>query len=102
MMSECSSGLREASWRGEISRDNALFNLQQIRASRIRLHSHNELTEEAWRVADELGVAKTYDAEYVALARLLDGCVVTLDRRLWRGARRLGIVAALHEYLDED
>ena len=41
--------------------------------------SPKRLGEEAWRVADELGWAKTYDAEYVALARLLDCRLVTLD-----------------------
>ena len=43
--------------------------------------SPKRLGEEAWRVADELGWAKTYDAEYVALARLLDCRLVTLDLR---------------------
>jgi predicted nucleic acid-binding protein len=47
---------------------------------------------EAWRIAEEMGWAKTYDAEYLALARLLDGHVVTLDARLRSGADRLGLV----------
>jgi predicted nucleic acid-binding protein len=50
------------------------------------------LAEEAWRIADELGWAKTYDAEYVALASLLDCRLVTVDGRLRRGADRLGFV----------
>jgi predicted nucleic acid-binding protein len=37
---------------------------------------------------------KTYDAEYVALARLLGCRVLTLDRRLRRSADRLGIVVS--------
>ncbi|MCW2995875.1 MAG: hypothetical protein JWQ18_3370 [Conexibacter sp.] len=37
-------------------------------------------------------MAKTYDANYVALARLQDCRVVTLDARLRRGTSRLGIV----------
>jgi hypothetical protein len=44
------------------------------------------------RVADELGWAKTYDANYIAPARLLDARVVTLDARLRRGAGRTGLV----------
>jgi predicted nucleic acid-binding protein len=39
-----------------------------------------------------MGWAKTYDAEYLALARLLGCRVVTLDLRLRRGADRLGLV----------
>jgi len=62
--------------------------------------SSSELRREAWSVAYELGWARTYDAEYVALARL-SGCrVVTLDARLRRGAARLGAVVSLEELLD--
>ena len=39
-----------------------------------------------------MGWAKTYDAEYLALAELLDCRFVTLDARLHRGAARLGFV----------
>lgn len=49
------------------------------------------------RIASELGWAKTYDAEYLALARLLDTRVVTLDLRLRRGAERLGLVVTPDE-----
>jgi len=44
-----------------------------------------------------MGWAKTYDAEYVALARLLSCRLVTLDARLRRGADRLGFVVAPQE-----
>jgi predicted nucleic acid-binding protein len=43
-------------------------------------------------VATECGWVKTYDAEYVALAKA-EGCrLATLDSRLRQGADRLGIV----------
>lgn len=45
-----------------------------------------------WAIADELGWGRTYDAEYVALARILHCRLVTLDARLRRGADRLGFV----------
>jgi predicted nucleic acid-binding protein len=45
----------------------------------------------AWSIADDLGWAKTYDAEYLALASLLRSGLVTLDRRLRSAAERLGI-----------
>ena len=45
-------------------------------------------------MADELGWGRTYDAEYVALARLLGCRLVTADRALWRGTRRLGFVVS--------
>jgi predicted nucleic acid-binding protein len=46
----------------------------------------------AWRLAEEFGWGRTYDAEYVALAKLLDCRLVTLDARLQRGTDRLGFV----------
>ena len=55
------------------------------------------LGEEAWRVADAFGWAKTYDAEFVALAKLLRCKLVTADARLARATRRLGFVVALTE-----
>jgi predicted DNA-binding protein (UPF0278 family) len=48
-------------------------------------------------IAVALGWAKTYDAEYLALAQLLDTRVVTLDMRLRRGADRLGLVVTPDE-----
>lgn len=45
-------------------------------------------------IADELGWVKTYDAECLALARLLGCRVVTLDSRLRREADRLGLVVS--------
>jgi len=54
----------------------------------------SDLGAEAWRIADELGWAKTFDAEYVALAGLLGCRLVTLDARLRRGADRSGRVTS--------
>ena len=44
------------------------------------------LRRRAWQVADQLGWAETYDAEYVALTQLQADAFVTLDAEL---ARRL-------------
>lgn len=43
------------------------------------------LADDAWVIADRFGWAKTYDAEYVALARRLDAALLTRDDRLRRG-----------------
>ena len=48
-------------------------------------------------MARQLGWAKTFDAEYVALALLVQGRLLTRDRRLRRGASRLVIVVGPEE-----
>ncbi len=66
--------------------------MQRLDDTPIERQAPKELLHEAWHVADELGWAKTYDAEYVALGDLLGARVVTYDLRLRRGADRLGFV----------
>lgn len=97
MRSECLSALHEALWRGEIDRDDAEAIRTNLWAAPIAERRPRRLREEAWRLADELGWAKTYGAEYVALAGLLECRMVTLDGRLRRGAARLGFVIMPHE-----
>jgi len=46
----------------------------------------------AWVIADELGLAKTYDAEFLALARIRGALLVTADARLRRAGDRLEFV----------
>ena len=50
------------------------------------------LATDSWALADEMGWAKTYDANHVALARKLGRRLVTLDARLRRGTARFGFV----------
>jgi indolepyruvate ferredoxin oxidoreductase alpha subunit len=42
------------------------------------------LRRNAWRFAEQLGWAETYDAEYVALTKLQGDAFVTLDEDLAR------------------
>jgi predicted nucleic acid-binding protein len=63
----------------------------------VRAVVDDRIGPEAWRVADELGWAKTYDAEYIALAQLLRCRLVTRDERLRRGTERLGMVVLMSE-----
>ena len=97
MWSEARSALHELAWRREIDGHDADVTRRRLEHAPIARRAPARLGEEAWRVATELGWAKTYDAEYVALGLLLGARVVTLDARLRRGADRLGIVIAPSE-----
>jgi predicted nucleic acid-binding protein len=80
------SVLHELGWRGTISRALADQALGRLVSAPIATRRPLRLAEEAWRVADELGWAKTYDAEYLALARLMRCRLLTLDGRRRRRA----------------
>lgn len=92
LWSEFRSGVHEAVWRREITAARARTLRRRLAHSPLGERSDPALDDEAWRVADELGWAKTYDAEYVALARILECRLVTLDARLRRGADPTGVV----------
>jgi predicted nucleic acid-binding protein len=97
MWSESRSVLHEMLWRGEVEAADAVLTRVRLERSRVRPRAPAKLGTEAWDLANELGWAKTYDAEYVALAGLLKCRLVTLDARLRRGAARLGYVVGPHE-----
>ena len=90
LRSQTLSAVHEAVHRGELPADVALDRLDRVSAMKIRLLGDAVLRRNAWRIADQLGWAETYDAEYVALTRLQADAFVTLDADL---ARRVeGIV----------
>jgi predicted nucleic acid-binding protein len=92
ILSESLSVLHEMRWREQIPDDMAALGLRRQKDMPIRIEHPDNLSDEAWRIADSFGWAKTYDAEYVALAKLLDCRLLTVDGRLRRGADRLGFV----------
>lgn len=92
LWSEVLSALHEATWRGELTREEADAARAVFAGLPVYREDVCELADEAWRIADDLGLAKTYDAEFLALARLRGALLVTADARLRRGADRLGFV----------
>lgn len=90
LRSQTLSALHESVHRGEIPPEVALDRLTRVWAMPIRLLGDAVLRRQAWRVAEQLGWAETYDAEYVALTQLQADAFVTLNAEL---ARRVeGIV----------
>ena len=90
LRSQALSALHEAVVRGELAADVARDRLTRVGQMRIRLLGDAVLRRRAWEIADQLGWASTYDAEYVALTQLQADALVTLDEEL---ARRVeGIV----------
>jgi predicted nucleic acid-binding protein len=91
LRSQTLSALHEAVQRGELPADVARDRLARIGRMRIRLLGDAVLRRRAWDIADQLGWASTYHAEYVALTQLQADALVTLDSDL---ARRVdGLVA---------
>jgi predicted nucleic acid-binding protein len=89
MWSEASSVLHELKWRKEISTQLAEIALERLATAGVSGRRPKGLIAEAWRIADQFGWAKTYDAEYLALARLLKCRFVTTDAKLKAAASRL-------------
>jgi predicted nucleic acid-binding protein len=82
LRSQTLSALHEAVHRGELTEAVALERLARIQGLPIRLLGDAVLRRNAWQIADRLGWAETYDAEYVALTRLQADALVTLDAEL--------------------
>lgn len=89
LLSEASSALHELAWRQSVTRRLASEAFGRLLSAPIEIRRPERLSRDAWDVAELLGWAKTYDAEYVALARMLDRPLLTLDARLARAARQL-------------
>ncbi|HLY84550.1 MAG TPA: type II toxin-antitoxin system VapC family toxin [Acidimicrobiales bacterium] len=83
------SVIHELKWRHRISATLASAAFEKLMAVPVRPRQPAELKAEAWRLAERFGWAKTYDAEYVALARLSKCRLLTTDARLATVARQI-------------
>ena len=92
LWSEVHSAVHEAVWRRDLDREGAEAVLGSFAALGVTRRTPRHLHATAYGIATELGWAKTYDAEFLALARLESGVVLTTDARLRRGADRTGLV----------
>jgi predicted nucleic acid-binding protein len=90
LWSESLSALAQATFRGEIPTDELDRTLARLEALPIaQAGGDSGHRRRSLEIARSLGWAKSYDAEYVALAESLACPLLTIDRRLIRGARAL-------------
>ncbi len=91
--SQVLSLLHESVVDGRLDRKMARDHVERINSLPMRLLGDSRLRRTAWRVADELGWAATYDAEYVALTRLHADALITGDATLAQALRGVVEVA---------
>jgi predicted nucleic acid-binding protein len=95
LRSQTLSALHEAVQRGEIPADVARDRLARIGKMPIRLLGDAVLRRRAWDLADQLGWASTYDAEYIALTQLQADAFVTMDAELARSVEGIVTIASI-------
>ena len=95
LRSQTLSALHEAVHKGEIPADVARERLAYVGRMPIRLLGDAVLRRRAWEVAEQLGWAETYDAEYVALTQLQADAFVTLDAELARSVEGIVTTASI-------
>ena len=99
LRSQTLSLLHEAVARGERSDEDARELHERIGKMKARLLGDAVLRRNAWRIADQLGWADTYTAEYLALTRLQADAFVTLDAELARDAASVVPTASVDDLI---
>lgn len=95
LRSQAESMLYEAVRSGRLDRDIALERLERLAEIKVRLLNDRVSRRVAWRLAEELGLEGTHQAEYLAVAQLQADALVTRDDELVQAARGVVEVAGL-------
>ena len=95
LRSQTLSALHETVRRGNLPADVARERLARVNRMPIRLLGDAVLRRRAWEIADQLGWASTYDAEYIALTQLQADAFVTLDEKLARSVEGIVVTASI-------
>ena len=97
--SEVLSLLHAAVHGGKLDAKAARARLERFNRMKIRYLNDKVSRAVAWRIADELGWAETYKAEYLAVTRLQADALVALDAAIARAAEGIVPTASLEALL---
>jgi predicted nucleic acid-binding protein len=93
--SQALSLLLEAVRRGDLTEAAALQHHERLTELKMRLLGDRVSRRTAWKIAREQGWETTYDAEYLAVAKLQADALVTVDSALARKAKDIVPIAEL-------
>lgn len=97
LWSEVPAALCGLAYRSEVPQTLADEAIEKLKTVPVAPRHPDDLIDEAWRVAKTFGWGKTYDAEYLALAKILNCRLVTMDGPLLRRTKHLGFVVTPEE-----
>lgn len=97
LRSQTLSLMHEAVQGGQIPAAVARERLARVGRIPIRLLGDAVLRRRAWEVADRLGWASTYDAEYIALTLLQADAFVTMNAKLAGSVQGVVATASIDE-----
>jgi predicted nucleic acid-binding protein len=92
--------LLEAVRRGDLSEQRALEQHERLTETKMRLLGDRVSRRTAWKIACQQGWDSTYDAEYIAVAKLHAAALVTTDTALAAKAEGIVPVVGLHALTD--
>src|SRR5215211_2203580 len=93
--SQALSLLLEAVRHGDLTEDLALQHHERLTELKMRLLGDRVSRRTAWKIARDQGWQTTYDAEYLAVARLQADALVSVDPELARRAKGIVPLAPL-------
>jgi predicted nucleic acid-binding protein len=87
--------------RGELTEDVALRRHERLTELKMRLLGDRVSRRTAWQIAQQHGWETTYEAEYLAVARLQADALVTVDQAFAARARGIVPIAPLDVLTDD-